>query len=112
MLEKSDVWSTPAWELNCPHCGHNNTHHGRVIVFNRAGEDSMTGLRATVDGAGVAIGNRASRMDGNPSARRDGVVIEFSCEGCWWVSVLEIVQHKGTTYLATRAVREEKGSDA
>jgi hypothetical protein len=90
--------------LHCP-CGGNNTHHGRVVVAVRDREDS--------DGTFVAIepgGDDASRhlqpvvtMRRAPSAdivcRRGSIEIAFSCEQCGADRYLEIIQHKGQTFL-------------
>lgn len=89
--------------LNCPGCGSDNLHHERVDVFERC-EDAERGLHVTVSGidnpicspALVSIGDS---LDGNPSARRQGLTIRFWCEQCDLRPVLSISQHKGTTYM-------------
>jgi hypothetical protein len=52
-------------------------------------------IDADADGDGCI--QQDQTMDGNPSARRGAVVIEFSCEGCGHHSLLEMAQHKGQT---------------
>ena len=98
--------------LACPGCGSTNLHHHRVDVYRRNREDDSQGLRAMVYGAGpVLVGNN---MYGNPSERRDGVRMHFTCEMCPALSELTIVQHKGTTYLQTTVVgsrAEVEGDD-
>lgn len=98
--------------LACPGCGSTNLHHHRVDVYRRNREDDNQGLRASVYSVGsVIVGNN---MDGNPSERRDGVRMHFTCEMCPALSELTIVQHKGTTYLQTTVVgsrAEVEGDD-
>jgi len=43
-----------------------------------------------------------SKECGNPSRRRDGLAIEFSCENCPAILELTIKQHKGETFFAWR----------
>ena len=82
-------------ELECPNCNGNNLHHGKVEVFDRE-EDKSTGLRVSiVDGASTIDTN----LQRNPSERRHGLIIHFSCEHCEAKPLLTIVQHKGSTYV-------------
>lgn len=87
-------------ELQCPSCGCNYLHHERVEVFDRA-EDAATGTHVVVDAGKVEVDNS---MIGNPSKRRDGIRIHFSCEGCKDHPYMEIVQHKGNTYVGMGVV--------
>lgn len=86
--------------LLCPRCGGDYLHHGQVEVFART-EDAAVGLHTTA-GAGDTRVDRD--LGGNPSARRHGVTIAFSCELCdeaaQGVLRLTIAQHKGQTFLA------------
>jgi hypothetical protein len=79
--------------LLCPKCNSDYLRHERVVVFER-GEDDETGLRVIVSERRAAIDNS---LTGNPSSRRDGITIYFSCESCHTNSKLEIAQHKGQT---------------
>ena len=81
--------------LMCPACGFNYLHQNDVEVFNR-GEDEPTGLHAIIQGDRVVVN---SDITGNPSSRRQGLLIYFRCEGCPAISVMSIVQHKGNTYI-------------
>lgn len=81
--------------LLCPGCGAANLHHDRVETFDR-GEDAPEGLRTIVSEGTVQV-SRA--LDGNPSPRRDGVLISFWCELCSAKPQLRIAQHKGETYM-------------
>jgi hypothetical protein len=85
-------------ELECPKCNGNYLHHAKVEVFDRH-EDQPEGLH-------VVIGDQDVHIDkvltGNPSARRHGLKIYFSCENCNAVPVLTVAQHKGQTYIDLR----------
>lgn len=84
--------------LLCPECGGEWLHHGALEAFVRGQEDAPTGLHAKV-GDGDVLAEHAASMRANPSSRRDGLLIEFSCENCGFAVpyVLAIVQHKGQT---------------
>jgi hypothetical protein len=82
-------------QLICPNCGENYLHHGAVEVFDRT-EDANAGIHATVWDGTMQV---STDMDGNPSDRRHGVNIYFTCELCDKRTLLTIAQHKGNTYL-------------
>lgn len=82
-------------ELKCPACGFNCLHHEKVEIFERT-EDAEIGLHVTVSG-GEAETN--TNLSGNPSPRRHGLLVYFSCEGCSAISTLSLIQHKGNTYM-------------
>jgi len=84
--------------LLCPSCGGSNTHHTSVAVFDRS-EDAETGRRTVATGAETTVD---SDMTGNPSRRRDGLVISFYCELCPTVMEMAISQHKGQTFFQMR----------
>lgn len=86
-------------ELLCPHCGGEYLHHGKVHVHNRDREDGDT-TKITV--SGLKSKRRTTGGGGNPSGRRDGVVIDFWCEHCTAKPQLCIAQHKGLTYIGWR----------
>ena len=79
--------------LKCPRCKGIYLHHGVVSVFHREIEDRDT-TAIVIDGwtARVVV----SSPD-NPSERRDGVSIAFTCEDCLFTGNLRIIQHKGVT---------------
>ena len=90
--------------LVCPNCGHDYLHHGAVRVYNRNEDASI--CRKTFAGHDHS---RASISDNreNPSGRRDGLTIDFICEGCSGgevVAQLCVAQHKGRTEMFWRAV--------
>jgi hypothetical protein len=82
-------------ELVCPSCKGNYLHHEKVEVFDRH-EDQTEGLHVVVGAQDVHIDKD---IKGNPSARRHGLKIYFSCENCKALPVLSIAQHKGQTYI-------------
>lgn len=84
----------------CPRCGEgiSSLHHRTVKVFNRDSEDEETGTYAEV--RGTKVETRRNLPAGNPSRRRDGVVINFDCEQCGSnVGNLCVAQHKGATFI-------------
>ncbi len=87
-------------ELVCPSCGNNYLHHERIEVFDRK-EGEATGLHVTIDDGKAVVDNN---LDGNPSDRRHGLRIHFSCEGCTAKPFMEIIQHKGNTFVGMGAV--------
>lgn len=88
--------------VRCPHCLYDYMHQDKVEVFDRQ-EDADVGIHAIVT-AGKATFNYS--MNGNPSSRRDGVRIEFFCEGCDKRSVMTIIQHKGQTFTEMRVLED------
>ena len=79
----------------CPYCGGNNLHHDKVAVFF-GGEMSQTDIQVVVDSESISEG---TSQEGNPSSRRDGILIRFWCETCENIPTLSITQHKGSTFL-------------
>jgi hypothetical protein len=92
-IEKTDF--THGDELECPICKTEYLHQGKVEVFDRS-EDEFGAHIRTVAGNGRTMMDRDMTM--NPSPRRQGLRVHFECEsGCR--PVLNMFQHKGTTYL-------------
>jgi hypothetical protein len=89
-------------QLYCPGCGSVNLHHELVTVFNRR-EDQSAVVVTTISPAGYEEPSITTVMTtagyGNPSARRHGLRIRFTCEQCPGVFDLTLAQHKGTTFL-------------
>ena len=95
-LVKTQDWGMHASLLLCPSCGSFYLHHSKITAFDR-GEDSTTAVRIEVLNGQIAV-NPLDRGDANPSLRRDGVTIDFWCEGCGSEPItLTIGQHKGMT---------------
>ncbi len=99
--------SYPAsWYLVCPKCGMDCTHLKHSTLFFRHGEDSKKGFRIHSDGNTIAIGTDTE--NDNPSVRRDGISLVFTCEsGC--VFRLDIFQHKGPTYFEVQFIGDDPG---
>ena len=90
--------------LACPHCGADESgtlHQIEATVYFR-NEDDHNGV--TVRATSALDGYIGTDQTGNPSARRDGISVLFSCEQCTATSKLNIVQHKGDTYLNMEVV--------
>ncbi|WP_157354272.1 hypothetical protein [Aromatoleum toluclasticum] len=81
--------------LECPSCGGNHLHHGRVEIFERV-EDQGTGIHVSVVDGTYAVDND---LTSNPSSRRHGLSIHFTCEHCDATPVLTLAQHKGNTWV-------------
>jgi len=79
----------------CPFCGFEYTHHGKVEVYGRC-EDDKNSNHVTVERYNVKV-DRSN--EGNPSSRREGISIQFWCEGCHRIHYLKIAQHKGNTII-------------
>ncbi len=88
--------------LNCPVCENPFLHQRKVSIFWRT-EDAEEGNRV-VSQFGQTLTDTS--MHGNPSARRDGILIDFECELCDADPRLSIVQHKGATIMAWDSVRK------
>ena len=81
--------------LRCPRCEQEYLHQGAVSVFSRW-EDAVS-RRTVVSPCDGLI--TQSLTENNPSARRQGLEIEFSCEHCGDGLRLAITQHKGLTFV-------------
>lgn len=84
--------------LRCPSCGGEYLHHTTVEVYNR-NEDGTHGQRTVVE-EGVnnyGLTRVDNNVNGNPSPRRHGLVVNFYCEECEALPKLLIWQHKGST---------------
>lgn len=81
--------------LLCPSCGGNYLHHEKVEIFERI-EDADDGIHISVsDGTATVDKN----LIDNPSSRRHGLIIHFTCEHCPATPIMTIIQHKGNTWI-------------
>ena len=89
--------------LNCEHCGGSNLHQEQVEIYRgESPEDSPILQRTVCDRLGNVHTDKVPRVNSrNPSPRRDGVRMVFSCEQCGGFTNLLIAQRKGVEYLQT-----------
>ena len=87
--------------LICPNCGNEFLHQHSVSVFFRDAEDSKTGKFARCTSKQIATIDD----EDNPSPRRDGLLVQFSCETCNADPELAIYQHQGETYVQWHTMR-------
>jgi hypothetical protein len=91
-------------DLRCPNCNGTNLHHKSVTIFDRP-EDAEFVAKTTV-GVKTTIEKLPNQSSGNPSSRREGIVIGFWCETCpagkSGALELTIAQHKGATEFGWR----------
>ena len=92
--------------LVCPGCGETTLHHEAVTVFERSHEDGESYALVMFKGAVSPAGDETG---GNPSPRRNGIVIRFWCECCEAIPELTLAQHKGTTLVAWRSDHRKRG---
>jgi hypothetical protein len=97
--EHGQIWENP---IHCAWCGEFNLHHFKVEFFARHEDDELT-QETQIElnrgrWANVTVQLVASRRSRNPSSRRTGLIISFSCEHCSGITELHIAQHKGTEY--------------
>ncbi len=79
----------------CPTCDNDYTHPVCVESITRYGEDNEKGTRVMVWGHKVNFSQDANT--GNPSKRRSGIKIRFSCENGCDDFVVTFAQNKGRT---------------
>jgi hypothetical protein len=84
--------------LSCPSCGGEYLHQTHLDSWFRE-EDSDTAMHVSTNQNQARIDNCNT---GNPSTRRDGILIRFRCEECPATPSLAIVQHKGCTFFEWR----------
>lgn len=106
-LEFTDLisWSGHQ-QLACPNCGDGYLHHDMVDVFERFRYEDGDSLRFRVNGTHTETTLIA---EADAPGRRNSIEIRFYCENCAWDEhgqpqqvfyVLQIIQHKGCTYLS------------
>ena len=79
-------------------CGSHNIHQTRIDVYART-EDQPSMRHTSVHNiAGDTASQTVPCTSDNPSLRRQGLVLEFTCEGCEDTHHLSIAQHKGLTH--------------
>ncbi len=97
--------------LACPSCEYTYTHQSIIEVFAR--QEDCDGIHTCVRGETVMTDRN---MSANPSPRRQGIRIYFTCESCHGEDgdnypppyELLIFQHKGQTFFETVYYTEDK----
>ena len=99
MLKRPPVELDEDGMLYCQ-CGEYYLHQGNTTIFQRE-EDAPTTTVIAQDDTRVQTSSFPSQDTCNPSPRRHGLIIEFSCENCSSSHPhrLAIYQHKGSTYM-------------
>lgn len=97
--------------IHCASCGEANTHQEGFIWFQRA-EDASQGLAVFVTSSGDhrSIPYNDGPDSPNPSSRRHGSIVVFSCEHCDVLTGVHFAQHKGVTIVETKKVEESMTS--
>ncbi|MDE4619650.1 hypothetical protein [Sinorhizobium meliloti] len=100
-----DATSNRTSDLKCPNCGGSHLHHIKVAVYDRS-EDAAQVTKTVVANGRASMDKVDSLSSGNPSTRRDGIVVSFECETCPAGKdgplELTIAQHKGSTEIGWR----------
>lgn len=84
-------------QLKCV-CGGDYLHQGNATIFNRS-EDAKTTTVLAQDDNTVQVSEFPSTDTCNPSPRRHGLILDFTCEDCGPGKRLAIFQHKGCTFM-------------
>ena len=89
--------------VSCAGCGEDYLHQIGFIWYQRD-EDAENG-----DAYFVTYGGHGSRKftnndEPNPSLRRHGSIVAFSCECCHAITGVHFAQHKGMTFIETRVI--------
>jgi hypothetical protein len=101
--------------FDCPRCGGSNLHQRAVTIFSREEDDDVV-RRIYVVGDEMVSELTDNDTSGNPSSRRQGLTLHFSCEACSYPDqaedgstvypdvriMLNIWQHKGGTFIEWR----------
>ena len=88
-----DWQELPSFKNPC--CGETNwdmCHQKAVHLFNRKEDEEVEGIRIDQVTGKITLSSLK-----NPSLRRQGLIIEFYCEGCLTDFLFSIYQHKGET---------------
>jgi DNA-directed RNA polymerase subunit M/transcription elongation factor TFIIS len=109
-IEMYDDMNSDSDALVCPRCGYNYMHHENIIVYNRSEDEKETTV-TTIEGMDVVTKKVPSAEANNPSTRRHGLTITFTCEGCEEKYKdefeLHLAQHKGNTYIGWGEFKHE-----
>ena len=98
--------------LHCPNCGSTYLHQEKIYVYTRAEDAPSTVLSVDAQCGETEnlLRNGDSQPLGNPSRRRDGIRVFFSCEGFDASIHMTIAQHQGNTYVEMEHVEHGRFS--
>lgn len=82
--------------VSCAHCGEDYIHQNGLIWFQR-GEDDGKGDAYYVEWGRAGKLTFDNAFSANPSRRRHGMLVTFSCELCGGSTSVVFSQHKGIT---------------
>ena len=105
-IQTAEILWTEEGCLSCPRCGSGYLHHEAVTIFNR--DEDAQEMVTVVTPTRLSQTQEPSAGSGNPSSRRSGLTVRFTCEECCWelpnvpLMELTIAQHKGATYMEWR----------
>lgn len=93
------------YALQCPSCDGTHLHQVGIELYRRWMEDSDRGIALNEQNGDVSITHDVSSEDGNPSTRRDGLILKMQCEHCHSSAddeyyELAVAQHKGEEFLS------------
>jgi len=80
-------------------------HHSTVVVFVRPRSEDGDGVQLTIQGANNV--DMVPIAEKDMPGRRNALRIVFDCWLCQKPSVLQIQQHKGTTYFEWVGISDE-----
>jgi hypothetical protein len=89
----------------CQHCGSDYTHQKAMFYFDRGDDCKEVDIHYVIEGK-TGSARKLNANSGNPSYRRDGIVILIQCEMCSKFSGINISQHKGKTFLMVEKAHE------
>ena len=89
-----------ATKLQCMHCGDTYVQMVYVRAWARTHEDAQSGLFVSCSLRHASL-RTSTKLDGNPSARRDGAALILQCESCGEHTFVTFANHKGETFMET-----------
>jgi hypothetical protein len=103
LIQHLEEYNAGSYVLLCPTCGGDYLHQVKTQVFERE-EDSDEGQHITVERTTFSFNGD---IRDNPSPRRQGITIEFTCEMCDSITYLHVYQHKGQTIISLESSIEK-----
>lgn len=88
-------------KLQCIHCGDTYVQMVFVRAWARTHEDAPSGLFVSCSLYHASL-RTSTKLDGNPSDRRDGAALILRCESCGEHTAITFANHKGETFMETK----------